>query len=151
MASNKRVFGTHIGVLQTDVSCSCGRARETSRWTVDHMEIPSDQAPGISNWRQGVCCGGNCAVEKRWPSDLGRPLSAHSPDFCDRFARLSSFQGWRRLSCPGRGQGPRRGQRRTFRKHGQRPCVDGLEGEWLASNAASIWELDATLPGRRSG
>ena len=28
------------------------------------MEIPSDQAPGISNWRQGGSCGGNCVEEE---------------------------------------------------------------------------------------
>ncbi|TFA99951.1 hypothetical protein CCMA1212_008238 [Trichoderma ghanense] len=38
---------------------------QANRWAVDLMEIPSDEAPGISNWRQGGSCGGNCVGEPR--------------------------------------------------------------------------------------
>lgn len=48
---------------------------QTSRWAVDHMEIPSDQAPGISNWRQGVKLRGKLRRgDDGWESDSG-PVS----------------------------------------------------------------------------
>jgi hypothetical protein len=87
------VFWHAYGVLVVVLTCLETHSflltglEQTSRWAVDHMEIPSDQAPGISNWSQGGCCGGNCVDKKRWitapmasrRSDSGRSLKRPFP------------------------------------------------------------------------
>lgn len=138
------------------------------------MEIPSDQAPGISSWRQGASCGGNC-VEERWitepmesrvrgPTVLAerfRHVAQALTDppiprtFCPRFALLE-------LARPGRHIGQSKDWPRTLANSFWRAMlslglvslsVDGLEEEWRRAlpTFQGLRAFHATIPlrGRR--